>query len=86
MSLPFYVAPEQQMKDRADFARKGIARGRSVVVISSAHGIALVAENPSVSLHKVGEMSTNIKQVASGVIDSFTKSILEKRPPVWQDA
>src|SRR5659263_656434 len=32
MTMPFYVSPEQLMKDRADYARKGIARGRSVVV------------------------------------------------------
>ena len=44
MSMPFYVAPEQVMKDRADYARKGIARGRSLVALEYADGIALVAE------------------------------------------
>ena len=39
MTMPFYVSPEQQMKDRADFARKGIARGRSVAVIRYADGV-----------------------------------------------
>ena len=53
MSTPFYVSPEQLMKDRADFARKGIARGRSVVVIQYADGILFVSENPSQALHKV---------------------------------
>ncbi len=53
MSMPFYVAPEQQMKDRADFARKGIARGRSVVVLHYADCILFVAENRSHALHQV---------------------------------
>ena len=56
MSMPFYVAPEQQMKDRADYARKGIARGRSVVVLHYADGILFVAENRSQALHKVSEI------------------------------
>ena len=47
MSMPFYVAPEQLMKDKADYARKGIARGRSLVAIAYADGILLAAENPS---------------------------------------
>ena len=47
MTMPFYVSPEQVMKDRADYARKGIARGRSLVALESADGIAVVAENPS---------------------------------------
>ena len=42
MSMPFYVAPEQQMKDRADYARKGIARGRSVIVLRYADGISVI--------------------------------------------
>ena len=46
MTMPFYVSPEQLMKDRADYARKGIARGRSVVVLSYDSGIAFVADNP----------------------------------------
>ena len=54
--MPFYVAPEQQMKDRADFARKGIARGRSVIVLRYADGILFVAENRSQALHKVSEI------------------------------
>ena len=60
MSMPFYVAPEQQMKDRADFARKGIARGRSVVVLHYADGILFVAENRSQALHKVSEIYDRI--------------------------
>ena len=47
MSMPFYVAPEQVMKDRADYARKGIARGRSLAALEYADGILVCAENPS---------------------------------------
>ena len=50
MSMPFYVSPEQIIKDKADYARKGIARGRSVVVVQYDDGILFVAENPSRSL------------------------------------
>ena len=71
MTQQFYVSPEQLMKDRADFARKGIARGRSVVVISCADGIALVAENPSPSLHKIGEIYDKIVFAAVGKYNEF---------------
>ncbi|WP_115789118.1 proteasome subunit alpha [Arthrobacter silvisoli] len=71
MTQQFYVSPEQLMKDRADFARKGIARGRSVVVISCADGIALVAENPSPSLHKLGEIYDKIAFAAVGKYNEF---------------
>ena len=47
MTMPYYVAPEQAMKDKADFARKGIARGRSAVVLTFDDGVLLCAENPS---------------------------------------
>ena len=60
MSMPFYVSPEQLMKDRADYARKGIARGRSVVVLGYAGGIAFATENPSRSLHKISEIYDRI--------------------------
>ena len=56
MSMPFYVSPEQLMKDRADFARKGIARGRSVAVVRYADGVLFVSENPSAALHKISEI------------------------------
>ncbi|MFF1383312.1 proteasome subunit alpha [Arthrobacter sp. NPDC058288] len=71
MTQQFYVSPEQLMKDRADFARKGIARGRSVVVISCEEGIALVAENPSPSLHKIGEIYDKIAFAAVGKYNEF---------------
>ena len=71
MSMPFYVAPEQQMKDRADFARKGIARGRSVVVLRYAEGIVFVAENRSQALHKVSEIYDRIGFAAVGRYNEF---------------
>ena len=71
MSMPFYVAPEQQMKDRADFARKGIARGRSVVVLHYADGILFVAENRSQTLHKVSEIYDRIGFAAVGRYNEF---------------
>ena len=71
MSMPFYVSPEQQMKDRADFARKGIARGRSVVAIQYADGILFVSENPSQALHKVSEIYDRIAFAAVGRYNEF---------------
>ncbi|GAA4659188.1 proteasome subunit alpha [Arthrobacter cryoconiti] len=71
MSAQFYVSPEQMMKDRADFARKGIARGKSVVVMSYADGIALVAENVSPTLHKIGEIYDRIGFAAVGKYNEF---------------
>ncbi|WP_395658013.1 proteasome subunit alpha [Nocardioides sp.] len=71
MSMPFYVSPEQLMKDRADFARKGIARGRSVVAVQYAHGILFVSENPSQALHKVSEIYDRIAFAAVGRYNEF---------------
>ncbi len=71
MTQQFYVSPEQLMRDRADFARKGIGRGRSVVVMSCREGIALVAENPSPSLHKLGEIYDRIAFAAVGKYNEF---------------
>lgn len=71
MSQQFYVSPEQVMKDRADFARKGIARGKSVVVLSYRDGMALVAENPSATLHKIGEIYDRIAFAAVGKYNEF---------------
>ena len=71
MTQPFYVSPEQIMKDRADFARKGIGRGRSVVVVQYADGIVFVAENPSQALHKVGEIYDRIAFAAVGRYNEF---------------
>ncbi len=71
MSMPFYVSPEQLMKDRADFARKGIARGRSVAVLHYADGIMFVSENPSASLHKVSELYDRLAFAAVGRYNEF---------------
>lgn len=71
MTFPFYVPPEQIMKDRADFARKGIARGRSVVVVGYGDGIAFAAENPSRALHKIGEIYDRIGFAAVGKYNEF---------------
>jgi len=71
MSQPFYVSPEQLMKDRADFARKGIARGRSVVVLGYDGGIAFATENPSRALHKVSEIYDRIAFAAVGKYNEF---------------
>ncbi|MDN5805639.1 MAG: proteasome subunit alpha [Brevibacterium sp.] len=67
----FYVSPEQLMKDRADFARKGIARGRSVVVLRYDEGILLLAENPSPTLHKIAEIYDRIGFAAVGKYNEF---------------
>jgi proteasome alpha subunit len=69
--MPFYVSPEQLMKDRADFARKGIARGRAVIVLQYDAGIAFVAENPSRALHKVSEIYDRIAFAAVGKYPEF---------------
>src|SRR5688500_10361284 len=71
MSMPFYVSPEQLMKDRADFARKGIGRGRSVVVIQYDDGILFVSENPSQALHKVSEIYDRVAFAAVGRYNEF---------------
>ena len=72
MSSPFgYVSPEQVMKDRADYARKGIARGRSVVVLTYTDGILFVAENPSSALHKISEIYDRIAFAAVGKYNEF---------------
>jgi proteasome alpha subunit len=60
MSMPFYVAPEQVMKDRADFASKNVARGRPLVASAFDEGIVLTAENPSKNLHKISEIYDRI--------------------------
>ena len=71
MTAPFYVSPEQLMKDRADFARKGISRGRSVVVVQYADGVLFVAENPSQALHKISEIYDRIGFAAVGRYNEF---------------
>jgi proteasome alpha subunit len=71
MSMPFYVAPEQVMKDRADYARKGIARGRSLVALVYSDGILLCAENPSATLRKISEIYDRIAFAGVGKYNEF---------------
>ena len=71
MNMPFYVAPEQVMKDRADYARKGIARGRALVAIRYADGIAMVAENSSATLRKISEIYDRIAFAGVGRYNEF---------------
>src|SRR5579875_161658 len=69
--MPFYVSPEQAMKDKADYARKGIARGRSGVVIQYDGGILFVAPNPSRALHKISEIYDRIAFAAVGRYNEY---------------
>ncbi|HEV8424772.1 MAG TPA: proteasome subunit alpha [Actinomycetes bacterium] len=71
MSVPFYVPAEQITKDKADYARKGIARGRPLIVLEYTGGIAFVAENPSTHLHKVAELYDRIAFAAVGRFSEF---------------
>ena len=71
MSMPFYVAPEQFMKDKADFARKNIARGRPLVAVTYDQGILICAENPSASLHKVSEIYDRMAFAGVGRYNEF---------------
>ncbi|SDC10790.1 proteasome subunit alpha [Actinokineospora iranica] len=66
MTMPLYASPEQLMRDRSEYARKGIARGRSVVALKYADGVLFVAENPSATLHKVSEIYDRIGFAAAG--------------------
>mgnify|MGYP001574036549 FL=1 len=71
MPLPYYVSPEQMMKDKAEYARKGIARGRSTVTLEYGDGILLVAENPSTLLHKISEIYDRIAFAGVGKYNEF---------------
>ena len=71
MSTPFYVSPEQIMRDKSDYARKGIARGRSVLVMTYADGILLCGENPNKALHKISEIYDRIAFAAVGKYNEF---------------
>ena len=71
MPLPYYVSPEQLMKDKADYARKGISRGKSVVALEYADGVLFIAENPSATLHKVSEIYDRIAFAGVGKFNEF---------------
>ncbi|NNL86972.1 MAG: proteasome subunit alpha, partial [Myxococcales bacterium] len=72
MSMPFYVSPEQMTQDKAEFARKGIARGRSLVTMEFLDGILLVAENP-LNLSKIGEIYDRIAFAGVGKYSEFDR-------------
>lgn len=71
MTMPFYVPPEQLVKDRADFARKGVSRGRPIVVLRLEEGILLIGENSSPSLRKIGEVYDRIAFAGVGRFNEF---------------
>jgi proteasome alpha subunit len=71
MTVPFYVPPEQLMKDRAEYARKGIARGRSIMVLEYADGVLLMGENTSGALFKISEIYDRVAFAGVGKYNEF---------------
>ena len=71
MPLPYYVSPEQMMQDKAEYAKKGIAKGRSIIALEYSDGILLAADNPSSSLHKVSEVYDRIAFAGAGKYSEF---------------
>src|SRR4051795_10260552 len=71
MSMPFYVSAEQLMRDRSEFARKGIARGRGVIVVTYVDGVLFLAENASPTLHKVSEIYDRIGFAGVGKYNEY---------------
>jgi proteasome alpha subunit len=71
MPVPYYVSPEQLMQDKAEYAKKGIAKGRSIVVLEFDEGVLFVADNPSSSLNKISEIYDNIAFAGAGKYSEF---------------
>jgi proteasome alpha subunit len=71
VSFPYFISPEQAMRERSELARKGIARGRSVVALTYAGGVLFVAENPSRSLQKISELYDRVGFAAAGKFNEF---------------
>ena len=71
MPLPYYVSPEQIMQDKAEYAQKGIAKGRSIIVLEYEHGILFFADNPSASLNKISEVYDRIAFAGAGKYSEF---------------
>ncbi|OBB82874.1 proteasome subunit alpha [Mycobacterium colombiense] len=71
MSFPYFISPEQAMRERSELARKGIARGKSVVALVYAGGVVFVAENPSRSLQKISELYDRVGFAAAGKFNEF---------------
>ena len=84
MSNYFYVSPEQLIKDRAEFAQKGIARGRSIVASLYDRGVVMVAENPSASLNKVSEIYDRIAFAGAGKYNEYDR--LREAGVRWADS
>ena len=71
MPLPYYVSPEQMMQDKAEYAKKGIAKGRSIIAMEYDAGVLLVADNPSASLYKISEVYDSIAFSGAGKYSEF---------------
>ena len=84
MTNYFYVSPEQLIKDRAEFAQKGIARGRSIVAAIYGSGVLMVAENPSASLNKISEVYDRIAFAGVGKYNEFDR--LREAGIRWADS
>jgi proteasome alpha subunit len=69
--LPYYVSPDQIMQDKAEYAKKGISKGRSSIILEYRDGILLVADNPSSSLNKISEIYDNIAFAGAGKYNEF---------------
>jgi proteasome alpha subunit len=69
--MPWYVSPEQLMREKDEYARKGIARGKSVIAVEYADGILFMAENPSATLHKISEIYDRIAFAGVGKFNEF---------------
>ncbi len=83
MSMPFYVSPEQSMRDKADYARKGVARSRSSVVVQYSGGILMVTPNISSVLHKISEIYDRIAFAAVGRYNEY--EVLRKAGVTYAD-
>ena len=73
MPLPYYVSPEQMMQDKAEYARKGIAKGKSIIALEYKDGVLILAENPSLSLNKVSEIYDRIAFAGAGKYSEFER-------------
>ena len=71
MSTPFYVSPEQWYQDKAEYARKGIARGKPIVALEYDTGVVILAENRSASLRKISEIYDRIAFGGVGKLDEY---------------
>jgi proteasome alpha subunit len=83
VSMPFYVSPEQSMRDKADYARKGVARSRSSVVLQYSGGILMVTPNMSSVLHKISEIYDRIAFAAVGRYNEY--EVLRKAGVTYAD-